>query len=248
MARVKLSALITSIAGRYGGGVFRNWKGLTVLAVLPDSVRNPNSGKQAKARALLSCTSKKWSGLLVAVKGQWAAVAAYLTEQWGNFENEVGTHIVIRTPRGPFTALGAVVSVHSLLGSVDAWDCEDALITPPVGTVAPGIPQNLSCSGDTDGIVCVWDDPTEWGVTPSDEHIRIWAKSEDGVFFAQLDGVVAGGVETFTIVSLVPSGDTHQSALIPGLYYIQIDAINHDGFRGAPSAVFDLDIAAPVPP
>lgn len=247
-ARVGLSALFTSIAGRYGGGVFRNWKGLTVLGVLPDRVFNPNSAKQAKARGLLSCTSKKWSGLAVAVKGSWSAVATYLTEQWDNFQNEVGTHIVIRTPRGPYTALGAVVSTHSLLGSCNGWDCEMGLIPPPVGTTAPGIPAELSCSGDTDGIVCVWTDPFEWGEEAEEYMIRVWCKSEDGVFFAQMDTFIAAGVETATITNLVPAGDTHNAPLIPGLYFVQLDAVNSKGFRGGPSAVFDLDIAAPEPP
>jgi len=245
MARVGLSALFTSIAGRYGGGVFRNWKGLNVLGVLPDSVNNPNSTKQVKARGLLNCCSKKWSALGVAVKEQWAAVATYLTDQWGNYENETGTHQVIRTPRGPYTALGALVSIHSLLGSVEAWDCEDAISDAPVGVTAPSNPLNLAASGDTDGIDVTWDDPASWGVSGNAGYVRIWAKSENGAYFAQLSGSVAAATEAYEITELVPAGGDEPIVLKAGLYFIQADAVNAEGLRSAPSAVVKCVIAAP---
>ena len=68
MARAKLSALLVSLAGRYGGGVFRNWKGITVLAVLPNSVGNPATEKQTEIRAILTCASKLWGLLTSAVR------------------------------------------------------------------------------------------------------------------------------------------------------------------------------------
>lgn len=248
MARVKLSALFTSMAGRYGGGVFRNWKGLTVLGVLPDAVHNPNTAKQAEARGLLTCTSKAWSTLTVTVKDAWSTVAVYLSEQWDNYANEVGSHTVIKTPRGPFTALGALVSAHSLLGSCALWECGDALIAAPVGVSAPAQPLNLAVSGDTDGIVCTWDDPVTWGDNATAGNVRVWAKSEDGTFFAQLRKTVPSGTETYTITTLVPSGGSAGIDIVPGMYFIQLDAVNAEGLRSAPSAVGRVTIAAPVPP
>lgn len=246
MARVKLSAIFTSIAGRYGGGVFRNWKGLTVLGILPDSVRNPQTIGQVKARGLLSCVTKKWKPLTVAVKDAWGTVAAYLSEQWDNFENEVGTHTVIRTPRGPYTALGAMVSVHGLLGSVDEWDCDDAVITAPASVTAPSMISDLSVSGTTAGLVCVWTDPAEWGANSHPGPVRIWAKSEDGVFFAQMNGFVAAAVETFTITALTPVGGGGPVPLTEGLYFIQVDAMNGEGLRNAPSNVFRFVAIDPI--
>ena len=246
MARVKLSALFTSIAGRYGGGVFRNWKGLTVLGVLPDSVRNPNTAGQVKARGLLTCTTKKWQALTVAVKDAWGTVGVYLSEQWDNFENEVGTHQVIRTPRGPYTALGAMVSVHSLLGSVDAWDCEDAVIPAPASVTAPAQPLELAVSGTTAGLVCVWNDPASWGNNGHAGNVRIWAKNEVGTFFAQMAGFAAGAVETFTITELTPVGGGGAIPLTEGLYFIQADAVNAEGLRSAPSAVVRFVAADPI--
>lgn len=248
MARVKLSAIFTSIAGRYGGGVFRNWKGLTVLGVLPDSVFNPNTVLQAKARSLLSAASKKWSALAVAVKDAWAEVAVSLSDQWGNYENEVGSHTVIRTPRGPFTALGALVSVHALLGSVDAWEEADPTIDPPTGVTAPTQPTDISASGDTDGIIVTWVDPSTWGTNGTAGYVRVWAKSEDGTFFAQFVDSVAAAVQTFTITTMVPAGGSGPVPIRPDMYFIQVDAINAEGMRSAPSAVFRIEIAAPVPP
>lgn len=248
MARIKLSAIFTSIAGRYGGGVFRAWKGLTVLGVLPSTVHNPNSPLQVKARNLLSCTSKIWTGLTVAVKEQWATVAVYLTDQWGNYENEVGSHVVIRTPRGPFTALGALVSVHSLLGSCDAWECGDPTEDAPVGITAPDQVTGVAASGDTDGIVVTWTDPSTWGSGGTAGNVRIWAKSENGVFFAQLSDCVAAAAETYTITQLVPVGGTQPGPLRPGMYFIQCDAINAEGLRNSPSDVEKVIIDAPVPP
>ncbi len=246
MARITLSALFTAISGRYGGGVFRNWKGLNVLAVLPDSVYNPQTAKQVKARGLLTCVTKMWSALSVPLKENWATVAVYLTEQWDNYNNEVGSHVVIRTPRGPYTALGAMMSVHSLLGSCDAWTCEDAVETPPVAVTAPAQPMNLTVTGDTAGLICVWDDPGTWGVGGSAGYVRIWAKSENGVFFSQLDQFVAAAAETATITNLIPVGGGHPTGLHEGLYFVQVDAVNAEGLRSAPSAVFKFTAADPV--
>jgi len=245
-ARVKLSAIFTSIAGRYGGGVFRNWKGLTVLGVLPDSVSNPQTVEQVKARGLLACTTKKWKPLSVIVKDAWATVAAYLTEQWDNFENEVGTHTVIRTPRGPYTALGAMVSVHALLGSCDAWDCEDAVTSAPSSVTAPSMIMDCGVTGTTAGLVVTWTDPSEWGANGTAGYVRIWAKSEDGVFFAQMNAFVAAAAETYTITALTPVGGGGPVPLRPGLYFVQVDAINAEGLRNAPSNVFRFVAADPI--
>lgn len=237
MARVKLSSLFTSIAGRYGGGVFRNWKGLTVLGVLPDSVSNPNSDKQVKARGLLNCTTKKWRALGIVKKDAWATVAVYLSDQWDNFENEVGSHTVIRTPRGPYTALGAMVSVHGLLGSVDEWTCDDAVIEAPSSVTAPSAVLNVAATDAIGVLTVTWDDPAEWGANAIAGNVRLWVKSEDGVFFAQMDGFAAAAVETLTITELTPVGGGAAVPITDGLYFIQCDAVNAEGLRGAPSNV-----------
>lgn len=245
-ARIKLSAIFTSISGRYGGGVFRNWKGLTVLGVLPDSVANPNTVLQGKARALLSAASKIWSGLAVAIKDEWSEVSVYLSEQWGNYENEVGSHTVIRTPRGPYTALGALVSVCGLLGSVDDWEPGDATPDAPVGVTAPSQPTNCSVSGTTAGLVVVWDDPASWGTNGTAGFVRVWAKSEDGTFFAQFSASVAAAVTTYTITELVPAGGSGPVDLRKDMYFLQVDAVNAEGLRSAPSNVFRFEAPDPI--
>ena len=245
-ARVTLSALFTAITGRYGGGVFRAWKGLTVLGVLPSTVTNPNTAPQVKARELLSYLSKQWAILAFAVKDQWDAVAAYLTDQWDNFENEVGSHTVIRTQRGPFTGLDALVSAHSLLGSIDEWDSQDALIAAPVAVTAPSQPLDVVLAGDTDGITITWLDPASWGTNGTAGDVRVWAKSEDGTFFAQMSVFAAAGVQNTIITTLNASGGGQSLALTVGAYFIQLDAINEEGLRSAPSAVARILLAAPV--
>lgn len=244
-ARVGLSALFTSIAGRYGGGVFRNWKGLNVLAILPDSVHNPNTAKQARARSTLTCVSKAWGILSVIIKAQWSTVAEYLSGQWGNFENEVGSHVVITTPRGPYTPLGAMVATHGLLASVDEWECGDAIAAAPVGVTPSSQCTGVNVTGNTAGMVVTWTDPATWGANAHPGNCRVWAKSENGRFFAQISGFVAAAAETFTITALVPAGGEHPVPLIPGLYFIQLDAINAEGMRSAPSNIFKIVIAAP---
>lgn len=245
MARVKLSALLQSITGRYGGGVFRTWKGIPVLSSLPETVHNPNTVLQAKARELLTFCSKVWSALEWSVKDEWSQVADYLTGQWETFDNEVGSATVIKTPRGPFTGLDAIVSAHSLLGSVDAWTSADALIEAPTGVSAPSQPTSLDISGDTDGIVCTWTDPASWGDNGSAGHVRLWAKSEDGTYFAQLAGFAAAAAETFTITELRPSGGSGPVALKPGPYFVQADAVNAEGLRSGPSAVARILLEEP---
>lgn len=245
MARVKLSALFTNVAGKYGGGVFRNWKGRTVLSALPSSVANPATAAQAKARGIIACASKIWASLPAIRRSQWRAVAVALSSQWENSENEIGERQVIYPPRGPFTPLGALCSVCGLLGSVDEWECGDTTPTAPVGIGAPSIPQNLVASGDTTlGLTLTWDDPSTWGEDATAGNVRVFIKSEDGVFHAQLAGFAAAAAETLTVTQLKPRGGGGLIDLPLGVYHIQIDAVNAEGLRSAPSAVVEFDLPA----
>jgi hypothetical protein len=248
MARVKLSAMFTSMSGRFGGGVFRAWKGITSLASLPESVRNPNSAKQSAVREILGYASKLWAALPSATRTAWESVAETLSEQWDNAENEVGSHRVIRTPRGPFTALGALTSVATLLHSVGQFATGDAAPDPPVGEAAPTPPTGVALSGDTDGLVVDWTDPTFWGQLAESGEIRVWLRSDDGVFFAQLIDAVAEATETYTITEAVPRGGDEPVALTAGYYYVQLDAVNRSGFRSMPSAVAEILLEEPSPP
>ncbi len=246
MARVKLSALFTSIAGRYGGGVFRNWKGTTVLAVLPDSVANPSTVKQQGARAILTFASKIWGGLTSALRSDWRAVAVALSEQWADFGNPVGSRTLVYPPRGPFTGLGALTSVCGLLHTAGTFDPGDATPTAPVAVGAPGIPLLGTISGDTAGLIIPWTDPASWGNNGSAGHVRVWVKSEDGTFFTQIAAVEAAAAETTTITTLTPRGGGALTALREGFYRVQLDAINAEGLRGAPSAIAEFRVEPAV--
>jgi hypothetical protein len=245
MARATLSALLTNLSGRYGGGVFRNWKGLTVLGVLPESVRNPGTAKQTAAREVLAYLSKCWSGLDITGRGQWEAVGAYLTSQWENFSNEVGTGSVIKVPRGPFGGLTALSSCHALLASIGDWDSGDALISAPVGVTAPSQPTALNVTGDTNGMIITATVPASWGDNGTAGKVRAWFMSEDGTFFAQLAGTLTAG--TLTVTHARSSGGGIAVPLTPGWYFVQVDAVNAEGLRSAPSNVFKIDLAAHTP-
>jgi len=240
MARVTLSAMFTSIAGRFGGGVFRNWKGTTVLAVLPDSVANPSTSKQEQARSILSCSSKAWAGLATAVRDGWRAVAAQLSDAWEGYGNQVGSRTLIYPPRGPYTALGALTSVAGLQNSIGEFDCGDATPTAPVGIGNPSIPILGTISGDTAGLVIPWTDPSAWGENATAGFVRVWVKSENGSFHTQLAGAVAAATETLTVTVLTPQGGGHAIAITAGYYRIQLDAVNLEGLRGAPSAIAEF--------
>lgn len=244
MARVGLAAIITSIAGRYGGGVFRDWKGTTVLGILPESVRNPSTAKQVTARNFLAVISKLWSTLTAEARGQWDSVAAYLTSQWENYTNPVGVRTVIKVPRGPFSGLTAMSSVHCLLGGIGLWNGAAPAKAAPVGVTAPSVPTGISVSGDTDGISVAFTVPTSWGTDGTAGKVRVWAMSEDGTFFAQLVNYNTVGPITFT--RLRSSGSGISLPLVPGWYYIQLDAINAEGLRSMPSEVVLFDCAAAV--
>lgn len=246
MARAKLSALLTDLTGRYGGGVFRSWKGITTLSALPSSVENPNTAKQSDVRAMLSYASKLWAGLGSAARNDWEAVAAYLSEQWNNLANEVGSHRVIRTPRGPFTAIGAMTSVVNLLYSIGDFALGDAAPSAPISVTAPMQPTALALSGDTSGLVVTWTDPDTWGNLGHPGAVRIWVKSDDGVFFPQLSVSEDVAVETTTITELVPRGGGAAVSLTEGYYFVQADAVNAEGLRSAPSAVAEIALDAPV--
>jgi hypothetical protein len=242
MARVKLSAIIVGITGRYGGSVFRPWKGLTVLSALQTQVHNPDTPLQKQYRTCLSFVSKQWHKLTVAVKDQWGTVAAYLTEQWDPGENPVGFAGPITTPRGPFTPLGAVVAIHSLLRSIGTWAPGDALVTPPVGLVAPTAPENLAGSGDNTGIILTWAAPTNWGGTAG--KVRIWARTEDNRAYPQLLAVVPGATLTYTITGLRTTGGAGNTItlakLISGQLLVCLDAVCAEGYRSAPSNVLQI--------
>ena len=232
------------MAGRYGGGVFRNWKGLTVLGVLPSSVRNPGTARQVQARDVVAVISKAWSRLTAAARAQWADVAAYLTSQWQNYTNEVGTDAVIKVPRGPFGPLTALTAIHGLLQSVGAWGPHEPIVDAPVGMTGPSAPRSLTLSGDTDGLIATVSAPADWGDNATAGNIRVWVKSEDGTFFAQLAKYGAAG--PFTITTLHSSGSGIAIPLTPGWYFVQCDAVNAEGLRGTPGAVEKINLAAPV--
>jgi hypothetical protein len=245
MARVRLSALFNSIAGKYAGGVFRNWKGVTTLSAIPASVDNPASTKQAEARAIFGWASKKWTGLATQARDDWHSVAGFLTDMWDGSRDAVGERTVIYPPQGPYTALGALASVCGLLKSIGELTVEDAVPTAPVGMTAPGMVTDLAMSGDTAGIVVTWTDPSVWGDNASAGKVRIFFKSEDGTFHSQLAGAVDDGTETLTI----DEGSGRQGSildLVPGRYLVQADAVNAEGLRGSPSAVVELTIADPI--
>jgi len=240
MARVKLSAIFTSIAGRYGGGVFRNWKGTTVLGVLPDSVSNPSTAKQEKSRSVMTCSSKAWAGLATGVRDGWRAVASALSAAWEDFGNPVGSRTLVYPPRGPYTALGALASVSGLLSSVGAFDSGDATPTAPVGVGNPGIPVLGAISGDDNGLIIPWTDPSSWGENGHVGNVRVWIKSENGTFHTQIGAYEAAAAETTTITTLTPRGGGHAITITPGYYTVQLDAVNGEGLRGAPSAIAEF--------
>ena len=247
MAVVKLSALFTSIRGRYAGGVFRNFKGVTVLGALPSAVANPSTSLQEKARNILAVASKFWAGLALARKSEWRAVASALTEAWKDYGNPVGERSLIYPPKGPYTALGALVSVCGLLGSVDDWDTEDAVPPAPVGVTAPAIPTVNAITGDTTaGLTITWDDPDSWGHNGSAGWVRVYVKSEDGTFHTQLVGTVAAAAETVTVTTMTPRGGGAKIALKVGYYHVQLDAVNDEGLRGAPSAIGEFLVPAGI--
>lgn len=248
MARVLMTNLISSITGRFGGGVFRNWKGLTVLSALPDSVDNPSTAAQVDAREILTYCSKQWAGLSEEDRAAWAACAQQLTEQWENFDNEVGIKGVCRTPRGPFTPIGAMVSAHGLLASVGAWDSSQALLDGPAGIGAPSQPTDVEVSQVGPGPITVtWTDPATWGQNAQDGYVRIWLRSENGIYHTQLAGYAAAATETYDITSL-RTADGLSSTLAPGWTYIQLDAVNANGLRGAPSLKTSGDLAESLEP
>lgn len=246
MARAKLSALLQSLEGRYGGGVFRSWKGLTVLSALQDSVRNPNTANQVKFREILTVASKTWASLTAEKRAGWAAVAEYLTAQWEHFSNEAGTRQVIRVPRGPFTSVGALTATLGLLGSINQWDTGDAVPDPPAGASGPSQPITVAASGDTASLVVTWVDPAALGDHATTQHTRVWIMSEDGTFFPQLAAAVADGTETATITGLRAAGSGDSIKLKAGWYFIQLDSVNDLGLRGAPSAVYEIRLANPA--
>jgi len=238
MAVVKLSALFTSIRGRYGGGVFRNWKGKTVLGALPSSVANPSTVAQEKARNILATITKIWSTLIAARRSEWRAVASALTEAWKDYGNPVGARCIIYPPRGPYTGLGALTSVAGLLGSVDDWDPGDATPDAPVNITSPSIPVLGTLSGDTTaGLTIPWTDPAEWGINGHAGWVRVFVKNEQGFYHTQLVGFAAAVTETLTITEMRPRGGGALAPLAEGVYVVQLDAVNAEGLRSAPSAI-----------
>lgn len=247
MAVVKLSALFTNIRGRFGGGVFRNWKGQTVLGVLPTSVANPSTVDQEKARNILATASKLWAALAATPRSQWRAVATALSAAWKDYGNPVGARSIIYPPRGPYTGLGALTSVAGLLGSVDDWVPGDAVPAAPVNVTAPSIPSLGTLSGDTTvGLVIPFTDPASWGINAHAGWVRVFVKNEQGFYHTQLVGSVAAAVETLTITTMKPRGGGAPAPLAIGVYVVQLDAVNMEGLRSAPSAIAEFSLPAGI--
>jgi len=174
------------------------------------------------------------------VRDAWRTVASALSLQWANFGNPVGARSVIYPPRGPYTGLGALTSVAGLKSSLGTFACTMGDPVAPVGVGGPGIPILGTLSGDDAGLVVPWTDPGGWGENATAGHVRVWIKSENGTFHAQIAGFAVATTETLTITSLVPRGGGHPIPLSPGYYIVQLDAVNLEGLRGAPSAIAEF--------
>lgn len=249
MARVKLSAILVGITGRYGGSVFRPWKGITVLSALQTQVHNPNTALQAMYRTILAAVTRAWGALTVAKKQDWGTTADYLTNLWDAQENPIGYTGPITTPRGPFTPLGACLAVHSLMASIGEWTPGDALSSAPLSSTAPVAPMTLEATGDNEGVILTWVDPADWGGTVG--KVRIWARTEDNKCYPQLVATVAAAAETYTITGLRGAGAAGEvitlAELVTGDLFIGVDAVNAEGLRSAPSNVVQFKFVAPTP-
>lgn len=237
MARVKLSALFTSLQGRFGGGVFRNHRGTTTLANPGGPHKNHYTFHQTKQRELLGICSKGWSTLTVSEKDEWAEVAAYLSIRWGFFNNDVVYSSLIRTPRGPFTGIDAFISAHCLLGSTSLWRSGDPFIDAPVGVTAPTQVTQLVATKSLVRIRLNWISPTSWGKNGSVGWLRIWAKSENGTFYTQIARTRNPALPTLRVDLMRPRGGGSWMPLTPGAYLVQMDAVNLEGLVSAPSNI-----------
>lgn len=246
MARAKLSSLFVSLAGRYGGGVFRDWKGITVLSVLPQTVANPNTDRQVKARNVVSVASKAWKGMDAETRAGWGAVGTYLSDAWEHYQNEVGDDSVIKLPRGPFGPMQALIAVHGLLRSIGSWSPGDPMADPPVGISGPSAPATTTVTGNTSKITVTCPLPASWGQGGSAGKLRCWIRSEDGKFFPQLQDSNAAG--SFEITKLRVAGSGAEYPLTKGWYAVQVDAVNAEGLRGTPGPVVWFRAEPPANP
>ena len=240
MARVKLSALFTAIRGKYAGGVFRDWNGRTTLAASQSSLKNYYTEHQVKYRAVLGVCSKSWSLLSFKERDAWEAVAAYLTEQWYNFENEVGSRSVIRVPRGPFTGIDALISVHSLLFSCNLWFPHQHLRSAPIGVTAPSPPTDLFFFADPDRLFLSWVHPSTWGTNANPGSTRLWLKSENGNFYPQFFKYRSPPGHADYIFNLRVEGSGGYIPITDGVYFAQLDAVNNEGLRSPPSEIIQI--------
>jgi len=209
-------------------------------------VDNPATIQQEQARDILAYISKIWGRLTSAIRENWRTVASDLTEQWQGVGNPVGARTLIYPPRGPYTGLGALTSVAGLLGSVGDFEPADSTPTAPVGVTAPSIPVIGTLSGTTAGLVIPWTDPADWGTNGSVGWVRVFIKSEDGTFHTQIGAFEVGTTESTTITELRPRGGGLATSLIVGFYVVQLDAINAEGLRSAPSAIAEFRLEDPV--
>ncbi len=246
MARVVLSALLVSLTGKYGGGIFRNWKGLTVLGMVPNHVHNPNTAKQAAVREIFSYITKQWRTLTVGERAGWSAVAEYLTDIGSqNLKSPRDAAHGLPEGRGPYTPIGAMIAIHANLHSVDLWDVGDALLDPPVGRTNPSPPNLTLVNRPVADITVTWTDPGDWGSGGHAGGIQIWAQTQDAVFFPQQSGFTAGAVETYVIPGLVPRGGIDLTEMEVGeLLEVSVRGINDFGIASAWSENFQWIIDA----
>jgi hypothetical protein len=250
MARVQLTSLLYDIRGKFGGGIFSNWKGVHVLRVPASSISNPATHKQAKAREVFSVLAKAWGGLSLANRDGWKTVAQYLSSLEGGpnpSAREAGSGMPSGRQKGPYTPIGSMIACHGLLNSVGLWDTTDTIIDAPVGVTCPAPADVTSLSGVGNTLTVDFTDPVDWGTGGHAGGIQIWARSEDGVFFPQKVGYVADSVETFDFSQLVPSGGTAPINIHIGqVIEVVIRPVNGEGLPGPASQRTQyLVVAAP---
>lgn len=137
MAKIKFSALASSIKGVLGGTIFQGWGTLNILRNRTSGVRHISDQTQAQ-KSILSHMSRAWSGLTDANRATWEAAAQSITvpDAFGNPRHPSGYELFVQRNAEIITAGGSgPLANYPPITDPDNPDCQWIWVDVTVGWV-----------------------------------------------------------------------------------------------------------------
>jgi len=228
MARITLGSIVNSIKGSIGEMVYSTWKGISYIRRKATTSQNAQSSDQEHVRIRLTECAKYWYDTLT--QGQrdgWETYAASIP---------VGSSSpgdIIKPALGPFSGYTAFLRNNLLSYTAGITSLGGFIADAPIGVTPPDAPVGFGATYAAGTITATWVEGTVKGT-----RIRIWIRSVDNKFHAQLRTTALASALTAGLTSIAGRLGRYISFVnAPGMYDLQADIVDSDGQCSPPSSL-----------